>query len=135
MESGPARRRPNGNGAFCRDGNGPAVLPPGPRVVPGSRLKSPMMKTPVLLLSILSCTFVPSLLAQRTRISPVDTARRAALRGNVHPRIALSEDRGRVNASLPISNVTMAFAPSADQQTALDELLVRQQTAGSPDYH
>ena len=29
----------------------------------------------------------------------------------------------------------MAFAPTADQQTALDELLVRQQTAGSPDYH
>src|SRR5436189_2788262 len=93
------------------------------------------MKTPVLLLSILSCTFVPSLLAQRSRISPVDNSRRAALPGHIHPRVALSEDRGPVDASLPISNVTIAFSPTADQQAALDELLVRQQTPGSPDYH
>src|SRR4051812_31227309 len=135
MESGPARRRPNGNGVVCRDGNGPAVLPPRPPALPGSRLKSPIMKTPVLLLSILSCTFLPSLVAQRSRISPVDNSRRAALPGHIHPRVALSEDRGRIDASLPISNVTIAFAPTADQQNALDELLARQQTSGSPDYH
>src|SRR5437868_564448 len=92
------------------------------------------MKTPVLLLSILVCV-APAVLAQRSRISPVDNARRAVLQGHIHPRVALSQDRGRLEPSLPVDGVTIAFAPAAEQQAALDELLARQQTPGSPDYH
>jgi subtilase family serine protease len=84
---------------------------------------------------LLAGSIISSLQAQRNRISPVDSARRTAVPGSVHPRLALADDRGRVDESLAISNVTLAFAPTAEQQTALDEFLAAQQTPGSPDYH
>ncbi|HWD00602.1 MAG TPA: protease pro-enzyme activation domain-containing protein [Candidatus Sulfopaludibacter sp.] len=59
---------------------------------------------------------------------------RFRLQGHVHPLATAANDVGRLDPAATISNVTMNFAPTADQQTALDDLLVRQRTPGSPDY-
>ncbi len=78
--------------------------------------------------------------AQSGRITrPVDNQTRTAVAGNIHPK-ALSaalagNDQGRVAPSLDIPYITLALAPSASQQAALDKLLVEQQTPGSPNYH
>jgi uncharacterized protein (TIGR03437 family) len=53
----------------------------------------------------------------------------------MHPRTAAAIDRGRADASLQLSYVTLTLQPSAAQQADLTALLDRQQDPSSPDYH
>ncbi len=77
-----------------------------------------------------------SVFAQADRLSAViDGSRRVALHGFVHPAATAANDAGAVSDSLPIPGITMAFQPSAAQQTALDALLARQRDPSSPNYH
>ena len=84
---------------------------------------------------MLAFTLVPAL-AQINRLTGIpDNSRRFRLLGHVHPLARAANDTGRVDASATISNVTLNFAPTAEQQAALDDLLTRQQTPGAPEYH
>jgi uncharacterized protein (TIGR03437 family) len=83
----------------------------------------------------LAFTVSPSV-AQTNRLSAIpDNSRHFRLQGHVHPLTRAANDAGRVDPSATISNVTLNFAPTAEQQAALDEFLASQQTPGSPDYH
>jgi subtilase family serine protease len=55
--------------------------------------------------------------------------------GHVHPAARAEYDQGRVSPSLQLSYATLTLAPSAAQQTALDQLLADQQNPTSPNYH
>ena len=68
------------------------------------------------------------LAAQHSRITtPIDRNRTLAIQGHVHRYAQPRYDQGRVAASLPLNNLTLLLKPSADQQTALEELLAAQQ--------
>lgn len=74
--------------------------------------------------------------AQSSRITqPVSNQQRAVLSGNIHPRILTATDQGRVAPSLEMPYITLTLASSASQQADLQQLLVEQQTPGSPNYH
>jgi len=53
----------------------------------------------------------------------------------MHPRATADSDRGPVARSLKLDYVTLSLAQSASQQADLDQLLIEQQTPGSPNYH
>jgi uncharacterized protein (TIGR03437 family) len=74
--------------------------------------------------------------AQPRRITrPIDNAQRASFTGQISPRATAENDRGRVARSLKLDYVTLSLAQSASQQADLDQLLIDQQTPGSPNYH
>jgi uncharacterized protein (TIGR03437 family) len=66
---------------------------------------------------------------------PIDSAARTPLAGQVHPRLATANDRGRVASDLALSYVTLSFAQTAVQKADLDQLLAAQQNSVSPSYH
>ena len=65
----------------------------------------------------------------------VDDSQRAALAGNVSPRIKSGIDLGPAAPSLQLPYVTLALKPSASQQADLDQLLAQQQDPTSANYH
>jgi uncharacterized protein (TIGR03437 family) len=74
--------------------------------------------------------------AQPNRIQGrIDNSQRMILAGPVHPRAVAENDLGRLDAATQLSNVTLAFGPTSDQQADLETLLVEQRTPGSPNYH
>src|SRR5215831_4624471 len=83
----------------------------------------------------LLCTTLTALYAQPSRIhSRIDNSRRFVLAGHVHPLAIPGNDDGRMDVSARLSNVTLAFGPTSDQQADLETLLVEQRTPGSPSY-
>jgi len=77
-----------------------------------------------------------NLFAQADRVrAAVDNRQRIALHGFVHPAARPGNDAGAVADSFVLAAVTLAFQPSAAQQTALDQLLAEQQDPSSPNYH
>jgi uncharacterized protein (TIGR03437 family) len=99
-------------------------------MVPRSRI--PFIIKQVFFSSLLAS----ALFAQPSRIhGAIDNTRRFALAGHVRPQVSAGNDRGAMDSETRISNVTLAFEPTSEQQTALEQLLARQQTPGSPDYH
>jgi uncharacterized protein (TIGR03437 family) len=76
------------------------------------------------------------LLAQPDRLNGrIDNTRTVVLAGNVPPRARREFDQGPVAASFPMSTLTIYLKPSANQQTALQQLLANQQNPASADYH
>src|SRR5260370_6896568 len=74
--------------------------------------------------------------AQQNRIDrAVDIGQRHTLTGHLQPKARPENDQGRVLPSRTLSYVTLALAQSESQQAELDQLLVEQQTPGSPNYH
>ena len=72
----------------------------------------------------------------RDRITQeVNPASTIPVPGTVSPLARPVFDSGRAEPSSRITGMTMYFKPSAEQQTALDNLLQQQQTPGSPLYH
>lgn len=73
---------------------------------------------------------------QRNRITrPVNNIDRVKLTGHMHPNARTEFDQGRVAPGMEMSTVMLTLAPSAEQKTALDQLLKEQQTVGSANYH
>ena len=65
----------------------------------------------------------------------IDSAQVQSL-ANHHPQWAVAvNDAGAVPADLPMSNITLALARSAQQEQAFEQLLRDQQDPSSPDYH
>jgi uncharacterized protein (TIGR03437 family) len=82
------------------------------------------------------CSAATALHAQPTRIhARVDSSRRMVLANHVHPLASAENDQGRMDAAETLSNVTLAFSPTPDQQADLESLLVAQRTPESPDFH
>lgn len=74
--------------------------------------------------------------AQRNRIAgPIDNGRRVTLRGHVHPAANSRNDRGPVEGTFALPGITLLLKPSAAQKADLEQLLLDQQDATSPDYH
>ena len=66
--------------------------------------------------------------------APVDEATRTSLRGNTHPLVHTALDQGAAPASLPMQRMILVLKRSAEQESALRELLDAQQTKGSASY-
>jgi uncharacterized protein (TIGR03437 family) len=60
---------------------------------------------------------------------------RVTIYGNLHPQARAEFDLGPADAALNISYASLEFRKSAEQQAALETLLLGQQTPGSPNYH
>ena len=78
--------------------------------------------------------------AQRTPvpsrvIEQVDESRTVRLQGNVHPHARPEFDRGAVAESQPMTRMLLLLQRSAEQETALRQLIDAQQTKGSGNYH
>jgi Pro-kumamolisin, activation domain/Bacterial Ig-like domain (group 3) len=65
----------------------------------------------------------------------VDEANRVPLHGNIHPMARAEFDRGAVADSQPATRMSLLLQRSADQETALRQLLLQQQDKTSPNYH
>ena len=65
----------------------------------------------------------------------VDASRTVRLKGNVHGLARPEFDLGRADSGQLMSGVSLAFRPSAAQQSALNKLLAEQQNPLSPNYH
>jgi hypothetical protein len=73
---------------------------------------------------------------QKDRLAgPIDGRRMVALAGSRRPGLQPQSDRGRVDPSFQISQITFAFKLSDSQQADLQHLLANQQDRLSPDYH
>jgi uncharacterized protein (TIGR03437 family) len=82
------------------------------------------------------CITLTALYAQPSRIhSRIDNSKRYLLAGHVHPLAVPENEDGRMDAAAPLSNVTLAFGTTSDQQAELETLLVEQRTPGSANYH
>jgi uncharacterized protein (TIGR03437 family) len=74
--------------------------------------------------------------AQSSRITrPIDNRQRGSFTGHIHPGARPENDQGRLSSAFKLDYVTLSLAQSASQQAAMDQLLVEQQTPGSPNYH
>lgn len=76
----------------------------------------------------------PSPQADRIRGS-IDPDHLVALKGNIHPKARLENERGPVSRDLNLGYITVHFKPTPAQQADLNELLVELQDPGSPKYH
>jgi subtilase family serine protease len=59
---------------------------------------------------------------------------RAVLAHSRSPRVRNAQDLGAAPSEMPLSGMTLVFRRTPAQQAALDELLLQQQTPGSPAY-
>jgi subtilase family serine protease len=67
--------------------------------------------------------------------APIRSAQMQSIHGTVHPKVAISEDLGPLNASTPIEGMSLVFGRSATQESDLKRLLQQLETPGSPIYH
>ena len=67
--------------------------------------------------------------------APVDDTRTVQLKGNVHPLARPEFDRGAVADSQPMTRMLLTLERSAEQETALQQLMDAQQTKGLASYH
>jgi len=65
----------------------------------------------------------------------IDNSEMVVLKGHVSPQAQRQYDQGPVEPSFKLGFITMMFKPSAEQQTALNQLLAEQQDPHSPNYH
>jgi hypothetical protein len=65
----------------------------------------------------------------------VDDTRTVQLKGNIHPMARPEFDRGAVADSQPMTRMLLTLQRSAEQETALQQLMDAQQTKGSSSYH
>jgi subtilase family serine protease len=65
----------------------------------------------------------------------VDNARLTTLSGNTHPLARVQYDQGAAPPDLPMNRILLVLKRSADQESALQDLLLQQQVTSSPTYH
>ncbi len=73
-----------------------------------------------------------ALFAQKDRIGAIDSARTAAVPGNIHPLANPQFDEGPVDPSMKLNYVTLTLKSSPAQQAELEQLLRDQQNPSSP---
>lgn len=75
-----------------------------------------------------------SLVANRITV-PIRSDQMQVMRGTVQPLVARAKAQGQLSGATPIEGMSLVFRLSAAQQADLKNLLVEQQTKGSPMYH
>jgi subtilase family serine protease len=94
-------------------------------------MRSPVRIIPLLLLSMVGSVWA----AQADRVNgTIDRNQAVVLKGTVHPSAQPQHDLGPVDPSTRLTYVSLLVQPSADQQTALKQLLAEQQDPTSPNY-
>jgi hypothetical protein len=73
--------------------------------------------------------------AQDRIVQVIDNASRVALQGNVRPMFRPENDRGRVDGSLKLENISLMFALTEGQQAALTALLDDLENPSSSSFH
>lgn len=87
-------------------------------------------------LSILLSSYALGQTAQQNRIvRPVDNRSVVRLQGTLHPLARSASDQGPASPTQRMERMTLLFAPTAEQQSALDQLLAEQQDPTSANYH
>jgi hypothetical protein len=94
----------------------------------------------VLALLSLALIATPAVQAQTHAVpsrvtAEVDDTRTVQLKGNVHPLARPEFDRGAVADSQPMTRMLLTLQRSAEQETALQQLMDAQQTKGTASYH
>lgn len=85
---------------------------------------------------LLASSLVRTHAAQLSRIhGDLETSRRIALGGHVHPLARAEYDEGSVAGSTVLQHITLQFVPTAAQQAELNALITAQQDRSSPLYH
>jgi subtilase family serine protease len=84
---------------------------------------------------LVACSAQAQSLVQNRLAAPIRSAQMQSLHGTVHPKVAISEDLGPLNASSPIEGMSLIFSRSATQEADLKQLLQQLETPGSPMYH
>ncbi len=85
-------------------------------------------------LLVAMASFAGALTPARIR-SEISNAQTTTLKGSLHPMALTRNDAGRMPGDTRLSNISLYFSPSADQQAALDKLIQDQQNPASPQYH
>jgi Pro-kumamolisin, activation domain len=67
--------------------------------------------------------------------APVDDTIRTTLAGNTHPLARPEFDQGAAPPELPMSRMLLVLKRSAEQETALQQLMDQQHDKSSPNYH
>ena len=67
--------------------------------------------------------------------SPINDAKVSLLKGDLHPRARTAFDQGSVPATFAMQHLLLSFKRSAEQDSALDQLIAEQQIPASPKYH
>ena len=94
------------------------------------------MRPKLLVAIILLTSFAAAQSIQQRRIvRPIDNSSTVRLQGTLVPRARAELDRGPVAATMPMQHMSLVFARTAQQQTALDQLLTEQQDRTSSNYH
>jgi hypothetical protein len=68
-------------------------------------------------------------------VSAIDSSNTVTLRGNVHPMARPEYDRGAVADGQPLHRMLLLLQRSAEQETALRQLLDQQQSKSSENFH
>lgn len=88
-------------------------------------------------LAFLACLFpIGVLFAQQSRIATrIDNGQTMLLHGHVRPEARAQYDQGSVEPTFVLPTVTLHLKPSAQQRSALEQLLAEQQDPTSANYH
>jgi subtilase family serine protease len=65
----------------------------------------------------------------------IDENSLVTLKGNTNPRANASNDRGRVSADLPMTDLILVLSRSQEQQAAFEKFVANQYDPASPDFH
>ncbi len=80
--------------------------------------------------------FAPGRSAVPARITDrIDNNRMVTLTGNTHPLARAQYDQGAAPSDLPMNRMMLVLKRSADQESALQDLLTQQQVTASPNFH
>ncbi len=94
------------------------------------RIRRPLSVVALFLSSLAALAVTPP-----NRIATVDSNTRGTIAHSVAGRTKAAADAGQAPADRRLEGVTLFFSRTAAQQTALDQLMIDQQTHGSPLYH
>ena len=87
----------------------------------------------LLIASVFSCL---SFAAQQDRISgSLSSGESHVLKGNIRHQARPEYDQGRVDPGMRLGTITLMTAPTAAQESAIQQLLKQQQDRKSPNYH
>jgi subtilase family serine protease len=95
-----------------------------------------ILKALSLALLIASVFSSLSFAAQQDRISgSLSNGQSHVLKGNIRHQALPEYDRGRVDPGMQLGTITLQTAPTAAQESAIQQLLAQQQDRKSPNYH
>jgi len=100
-----------------------------------SKLASRFSSVTVALFVLLSSQAFGQIAQPDRIVRAVDNRSAVRLQGTLHPRTRTASDQGPASPTQRMEHMTLFFAPTAEQQAALDQLLAEQQDPISANYH